>query len=338
MFKNTKRTDLLFILLVSYVLVAWSWWSYLLFSKNKEAYKANKALVQAQSPEDTTQLAALHKEYYSQEAMIYGEGMVLLVIAIIGIFYIYSSRRKELALAQQQRNFMLSITHELKSPLASVKLALETLKRRPVSHDMVQKICTHAINDSDRLHKLVQDILMAARMETGYAYDQVMINWTDLVKRTIQSVQPKFKGTIKLDAPSELTNIEIKGDYTTLNSALLNLLDNAVKYAANTPTIHVSIQKHQNYLITEIADTGIGISKQEKIRIFDKFYRVGNEDTRKTKGTGLGLYIVKSAIKAHQGSVHIRDNEPKGSIFCIKLPIVTDKKEKGATILTTIKE
>ena len=112
----------------------------------------------------------------------------------------------------------------------------------------------------------------------------------------------------------------IEADRLGLTSVILNLLENAVKYTPDSPKIEVVLDRVEDIVSLAVADNGIGISDKDKRQIFEKFYRVGNEDTRRTKGTGLGLFIVKEIVKSHEGQISVLDNQPKGTIFRIQLP------------------
>jgi len=252
--------------------------------------------------------------------MIFGESSVLLILMIFGISGIAKSRQKELALAKQQRNFLLSITHELKSPLAAIKLTLDTFKRRMLTPDQYKMLTRNALSDTERLNKLVEDLLLAARVEGGYQYTFEEINLEELVLECIRISSLNFDGEIEFNNNYE-DSILKSGDRTTLTSVILNLIENAIKYAKESKKIIVNLNKHKgNYVCIEIADFGQGIPKEEQENIFNKFYRIGNEDTRKTKGTGLGLHIVKEVVLAHKGSISVRNNEPNGCVFSILLP------------------
>jgi signal transduction histidine kinase len=113
----------------------------------------------------------------------------------------------------------------------------------------------------------------------------------------------------------------IQAEKLGMTSVTLNLLENAVKYSSESPKITVDLRHQDHKILLDIADNGIGISDKDKKRIFEKFYRVGNEDTRTTKGTGLGLFIVQQIVKAHEGKISVEDNEPKGTKFKIELPV-----------------
>jgi two-component system, OmpR family, phosphate regulon sensor histidine kinase PhoR len=318
-----KSGNILFILIVIYILAAGGWWSYLLHSKNKEVRDAQLEKLQFALKQDenvnianTEEFKLINSRFERQRWMIIGEGSVFMLILLFGLWRIYRIRQKELALALQQQNFLLSITHELKSPLASVQLILETIQKRQLSQEQLQKLSSNGLNENDRLHRLVQDLLLAARVEGGYEYAFEELNLNELLKECIAWAAPKFKGKIifeEIEKHAILNN----ADRNTLSTAFSNLIENALKYASETDEIILKIENRKNQLCVDISDKGPGIPKNERDKIFNKFYRIGNEDTRKSKGTGLGLYIVKKVIEAHKGTIIVKDNQPKGTVFSV---------------------
>lgn len=328
--QKIKGTDILFYFVITYVVVAGGWWSYLLYIKNEDALTAKKQTLWLSMKEqgitdrqiylESAEYTRLEERYKRQKWMIFGESSVLLILIVLGIWKIAKSRQKELALAEQQRNFLLSITHELKSPIAVIKLTLDTFNKRTLTPEQSKMLTTNALADTERLNKLVEDLLLAARVDGGYQYTFESINLNDLAQKCIKIAEPKYNGNIEFN--SNLENPILKnGDHTTLAFVVLNIIENAIKYAQNTSKIIISLMtSKENAYCIEVADFGQGIPKAERENIFNKFYRIGNEDTRKTKGTGLGLYIAKQIVKAHKGSIQVRGNQPTGSIFSIVLP------------------
>lgn len=323
-----RRSDFIFYILIVYVFSAGIWWSYLLHTKNTETFEARKIALRYMLQKDgmpipidfeqTAEYQQLEQTYHRKQLMIYGEGSVLFVLLLIGFWYVHRSKQKELAIAQQQRNFLLSVTHELKSPLASIQLGLETVQRRALSQEQLHKIANHALRDTKRLHQLIQNLLLATRVETGYSYHFNPVDLVDLLERCIEQLRPLFAGEMLLNAPD--TPIEVQGDATTLPSVFTNLIENAIKYAPQSPQIVVNIGIEGHWAKVEVCDQGRGIPKNEKTRIFDKFYRIGNEETRKSQGTGLGLFIVKQVTEAHGGKITVGDNTPTGTVFQVLLP------------------
>ncbi len=325
-----KRQDIIFYLVIGYVLLAGGWWSYLLYIKNEDAQNAKKELLWYKMQEDgledhqvyleSATYTKLEDRYTRQRWMILGEGLVLLILTVFGISKIYKSRQKEVALAEQQRNFLLSITHELKSPIAAIKLILQTFQRRKLSEEQTNLLTNNALQDTERLHQLVKDLLLAARVDGGYQYAFEEVDFLSIVTYCIQDAAPKFAGQIELETVEEYVYMQ-HGDASTLTSIVLNLIENAIKYAKDSEIIKVTLNTTKDNCVFSVIDNGIGISKTEKEKVFDKFYRVGSEETRQAKGTGLGLYIVKQVVNAHKGNITIKDNTPQGTIFCVTLPL-----------------
>lgn len=318
------------------MLLALAWWSYLLYIKNNDAYLAKAELLKItkfaegaiQNPEEfqlDTDFLSLQKEYKKQEQMIMGEAIVLAFTLILGIWFINRGYQKQMETAKQGRNFLLSITHELKSPLASIKLILQTFGKRKLEQHQIEKFSKNALHETERLESLVNNLLLAARMET---------TTVEIHKETVE-LFPLLDGIREniLGKNTEL-NIELNikddaiifADNKAMISIFINLIENAIKYSDKPSHIIISQSIETKWDKISIKDNGWGISNEEKKKIFDKFYRSGNEDTRKTKGTGLGLYIVQQIIKAHKGEIAILDNQPKGSIFNIYLPKLKQKE------------
>jgi signal transduction histidine kinase len=319
-----KSGNILFGLIVFYILAAGFWWSYLLHAKNKEVLDAQLQKLEiiqnanlSKSEKIIQEKDAVLERFSRQRWMIFGEGAVFMILLLVGLWRIYRIRQKELALALQQQNFLLSITHELKSPLASVQLVLETIQKRQLTTEQLQKLSTNGLKENERLHRLVQDLLLAARVEGGYEFVFEELDLNVLLKECVSWAIPKYNGKIVFESSEEA--LLYASDRSTLSTAFSNLIENAVKYSDGSEAINLKAYRRKHQIFIEIADFGHGIPKSEREKIFNKFYRIGSEHTRKTKGTGLGLYIVKKVIEAHGGTINIKDNQPKGTIFTIIL-------------------
>ena len=319
---------------IAYMILAFGWWSVLLYTKNEDAFNAKKELLiiaklatgeiqDARQVETFSDYKAMEEAYQQQEWMITGEVLVFVIIMAIGLWLINNGYTKEFRAAEQRRNFLLSITHELKSPIASIRLVLDTIKKRKLKPEQQERILNTGLVETERLHQLVNNLLLSARLESAYQPNQEMVDLpaltVDLIDR-IKAKQPAVNITLKAQADIPF----LQGDRTGMTSVMLNLLENAIKYSPPPASIIVDFKYDKNHLIFTVADQGSGISDKEKKKIFEKFYRTGNEDTRRTKGTGLGLYIVKQIVLAHNGSIKVLDNSPHGSVFKISLP--SDKK------------
>jgi len=315
MSQKIPRSLLIFYILVIYVLLQFCWWSYLLYDLNTELYNLKKVPVSgsyfSKVPPDIDRLN-------NKKLMILGEGVVFLSLLTWGMIQTRKSFKKETQLASQQKNFLLSVTHELKSPIASVKLLLQTLIKRELTKDKQLELISRAENEAARLDQMVENILIATQIENHiYVIQPEEINISDLITHIIEqqsTIHPTFKFNQSIQK-----NIIFNCDELAMKSIVLNLLENAMKYSDGKPEILIQLTSDQNQTSIKIYDHGIGISDEEKNMVFNKFYRSGNEEIRKTKGTGLGLFIVKYLVNQHLGKISIYDNLPKGSIFEIKL-------------------
>ncbi len=316
--------------IIVYLILALAWWSILLYTKNQDAFEAKSALLELglvaegrikDRSELLTQAEyiSLEADYRSQGNMIIGEAIVLVLSLVAAIYFVNRSYRKEVASARLQRNFLLSITHELKSPLAGIQLALETMRRRVLPDETRTKLTDSALSETGRLTNLVEDLLLSAKLDTQYEPNLEPIDLGPLGQEWIDRMQVKYPD-VHFGLELEGKEFNVLADHYGVNSVLSNLLENAVKYLGDGDRVELAICERGKDIMLEVRDNGLGISDVEKERVFEKFYRIGNEDTRSTKGTGLGLYIVNEVIRAHHGSVRIRDNMPRGSIFEICLP------------------
>ncbi len=316
--------------IIAYLLTALLWWSFLLYTKNADAFEAKAALLEiglaaegritsreqlVLQPEYTD----LKEEYDRQALMVLGEALVLMVSLAGGIWLVNKSYRKEVAAARQQRNFLLSITHELKSPLAGIQLALQTMRKRVLEEPMRQRLTDSALSETSRLTALVEDLLLSAKLDTSYEPNREPLDLARIGRDWIDRMAIKYP-EIDFALDLEGKEFDVLADGNGINSVIGNLLENAVKYIGDGNTVKLAVCERGSDIHLEISDDGMGVVDAEKPYIFDKFYRIGNEDTRSTKGTGLGLYIVKEVVGAHGGTVEVRDNSPRGSVFAICLP------------------
>lgn len=321
---------LVFTVLVLYIFASFIWWSYLLVRNNGQSLAQSKVVLELQyevrglstkDPSFGEAIQSMDAQYRKQVMMVLGEGLVFLILLAVAIFQIWRSYRTELNLARQQRNFLLSITHELKSPLASIKLAMETLQRRELDTDKRARVIGNSLSDTNRLQVLVDDILLAARFEDhSFAFSSDPISLSELAEEITERVahnHPHHRFHTDINQ-----NLYVRGDRQGLTSLLVNLLENACKYSPADTSVTVTLEETNKGICLSVADEGIGIPEHEKPHIFRKFYRIGSEDTRKTKGTGLGLFIVKEVADRHQARIKIKNNLPAGTVFHIQFPPV----------------
>jgi len=258
-------------------------------------------------------------------------GVVFFAIIITGlvlntIFLIREIRRNE-----QHDAFLNAVTHELKTPIASIRLYLETLQRRDVKEEKRQEFYNIMLADSNRLLNTVEQVLKASRTrEKNHLLNISEINIAELLRDAVERIKTRYD--LSADAisfSSGDTGIKISGDADELQTVFVNLLDNAVKYSSGKE-IKVSIRVkslNEKFVVVSIKDSGIGISPADLKQIFKRFYRVPSPQTQKTKGTGLGLFIVRSIIKKHGGRITAESKgDGTGTTFIIQLP--KSRKEK----------
>ena len=325
-----KRSLLVFYVMMGYIFIAFVWWMLLLMKVSNESYLEKRDLLQLNYSyrgnninrfEETEEFNKLEEEKKRKVYMIFGEGSFFLAVLMVMTWMMHRSLRREAGLAQQQKNFLLSITHELRSPIASSKVALQTLEKyQALPAEKKSMLLNNSLNDMDRLQGLVENLLLAAKIEDHKF--SIGSEVCDLSEITTQVVQ-KLRETTGLQRVFDMNvqpEIIVIGDRMGLTSVVTNLVENAIKYTPEGTPISISLNEENKQAVFRIADSGPGIPEAEKKKIFKKFYRVGHEETRKTKGTGLGLYIVKKILSLHNGTVKVKDNLPQGTIFEVALP------------------
>lgn len=293
-----------------YILMAFTWWTILLLKRNDEI----TALKIKLSQHDVDQTLYESKK---RQAMIIGEGLVLGISIIIGVAIVFRSFKKELQLTKNQNNFLLSVSHELKSPLTSIKLSLDTIRKRVLDIDKIKEINEIAYKESNRLEKLIEELLMTTKLESGYVFKKEVIDVITLMDDLLKVANISYPNIYLQNKITE-SKVLVQGDKILLRSAILNIIENAIKYGEKKE-IKLELDSVVNKIIIKIADLGNGIKESEMKNVFQKFYRVGDEQTRSAKGVGLGLYLAKLIIDIHQGRIFAAPNSPKGTVFTIEL-------------------
>jgi len=313
---------------MAYTLMAFIWWSVLLSRYNDQIYLLSKdnIVIDKQKPTlsltDTKPLNAdvITATYKKNKAMIIGEGMMFGLALIIGIWLIQKAYNKDIESTNKQKNFLMSITHELKSPIASINLITETLIKRPLTLTQQSELHNSILSESARLETLINKLLLTTRIDHNYQYHLEPIDIDHLLVKIIANNQKNY--------PQASINYQGAGNPTIINadkeavvSIFNNLIENGFKYCdTNHPMVEITLSHTENFTQIAVKDNGVGIPNLEKNKIFKQFYRVGSEDIRSSKGTGLGLYITHKIVKAHKWSIAVHNNEPKGSIFVITIP------------------
>jgi signal transduction histidine kinase len=319
--KRLLRTTFIYWMLLVYIVAALAWWFISLEKQNKKiAQLQYKSINVEKDSLSLIQLAgkldAIDKETKKNTGKYIGEGITFLILIFIGAVFVFRSVRRQFHLQQQQQNFMMAVTHELKTPISVAKLNLETLQKYNLDPEKQKKIIRTTLDETARLDFLTNNILISSQLEGGgYQSSKEELDLSRLLKDCMQDFRNRyadriFNEDIEADA-------DVKGDALLLQMMINNLLENAIKYSAKETPVSSSLKKYRSGIELIVSDNGPGIPDAEKKKIFSKFYRIGNEATRKTQGTGLGLYLCRKIARDHKADISVTDNKPTGSNFTV---------------------
>ncbi len=312
--RTPRRTYLFFAALTGYILLQFAWWAVLLVRKeNESAALAMQVKILGGTTDHSLDASQAMR-------MIVGEGSVFLVLLLGVLFLTFRAIRRDLALAATQRNFLLAVTHELRTPIAAIKLQLQTLSRSGLDDAQREMLRNQALMEAERLNVLAEKVLLSTSAEDGVlTLDLKQVDVMELMRSVLEraKVQIAPEHELMLNGPDRL---DVLSDPQALRSIADNLIENAAKYAPVGTRIGIEVVKGQEGWRLVVSDEGPGIPAPEQERVFEKFYRGGNEETRRTKGTGLGLYIVQRLTQRLGGAVVVRQGPGHGAIFAASFP------------------
>ena len=316
---KTPRIRLIIIVywfLLTYIVAALVWWFIALQKQNDKMATLLLNEVSNSTKDSPLRIIQIQNEKQRKTAQYIGEGFTFLALILIGAVFVYRATRRQLRLSMQQQNFMMAVTHELKTPIAVARLNIETLQKRKLEEDQRQKIIGITLQEVNRLNTLCNNILLASQLDAGnYKSIKGEVDLSSLATKVIRDFKQRY-------TDREITS-NIEGDIIVMGEELLlellmsNLIENAVKYSPKESPVQVRLLTKDDIIKMSISDKGPGIATQEKEKVFEKFYRIGNEETRTAKGTGLGLYLCRQIAKDHNAIITLKDNENKGSIFTV---------------------
>jgi signal transduction histidine kinase len=279
-----------------------------------------------------TTIAEMSRRFARQQFLILG---ALSLLMGAGIALMYRNVSRELALAKLKSDFVSNVSHELRTPLALIRLYAETLELGRISNRGKHQEYYEIIRkESERLTSLINNILDFSRIEAGkkeYSFRET--NVADLVRSTLESYrfeieQNGFYFEQKIENNVPLLQV----DREAIARSLLNLVNNAVKYSANEKYLGIHLYHRNGSVNLEVVDRGIGIPAKEQCKIFEKFYRVGDPLVHNTKGSGLGLSLVRHIVRAHGGEVRVESAPGRGSKFIITLPVLASEVQEGEAL------
>ncbi len=315
--KKLRTIYILYWFLLTYIIAALVWWFIALSQQNKIMMDYKLSELSPVHKEYQNHLNKIRDEKRRKTGQYIGEGVTFFLLIIVGAVIVFRAVRRQFRQSLQQQNFMMAITHELKTPIAVTKLNLETLQKHKLTEAQTEQLISNTLQEAGRMNTLCNNLLLASQIEAGdYTLTIEKINISDLITESVNDFKMRFpKRIIKFGDHSVLY---FNGDRLLLQMAVNNLLDNAIKYSLKDERVDIELKENKEINLI-IKDGGKGIPDDEKNKIFDKFYRIGNLHTREAKGTGLGLYLTKKIVEQHGGTIIVKDNNPQGSIFEIKL-------------------
>ncbi len=296
------------------------WWVYF-FSQEGELFE--RLFAEAGAPLDAHQTAVLTAETERRFYMFAAETAFLGILLLASVTFVIRSLRREMAAARQQRNFLSAVTHELRSPLASVRLYIDSIRLGRVDGEKQQRYLRHAGQDLDRLGELVDDLLSTRRLTTeGVTVALQDVDLGELAERCVERQGNRHVGTGVAFELAVTRPTLVRADAGALDKVLENLVSNAVKYGGEQPRVHVSVRAEGRFAVLAVRDHGPGLRGVDPQTILQPFVRGQDEDVRDQPGVGLGLYLVDEFVRAHRGKVAVNDGlEGGGTCVTVTLPL-----------------
>ena len=320
---KTKRIKLIIVVywfLLTYIVAALVWWFISLQQQNTKMSDLLLSELRHDERNYYNKATAILDEKKRKTSQYVGEGITFLALILLGAVFVYRATRRQLTLSHQQQNFMMAVTHELKTPIAVARLNLETLQKRRFEEQQQQKLISITLQEVNRLNSLCNNILLASQLDAGeYKISKNEVNISDLAKRVYTDFSVRNSGR-NISATLD-PNLFVAGEELLLEMMMSNLIENALKYSPKNAAVIISLNKDKRGIHFRVKDEGPGIVEEERSKIFEKFYRVGNEATRTTKGTGLGLYLCKQIAKDHNAEITVENNDINGSVFTVTFSV-----------------
>ena len=319
--KGFRFITIIYWLLLLYIVAALVWWFVSLENQNQDLTDLRLAELNLQKtfldPKTFEELRfKIDDESKRSTEKYVAEGVTFLILIFVGAFFVYRSVRKQFRVQQQQQNFMMAITHELKTPISVAMLNLETLQKYQLDPEKQKKLIRMTLQETSRLDTLINNILVSSQLEGGgYIFSKEDLDFSSLFKDCVREAKTRYPERTFIENIDP--EIEIAGDPLLLQLLISNLIENAVKYSPKEKPIICKLGRSGRDVVMNIIDEGIGVADSEKPKIFEKFYRTGNESTRKTQGTGLGLYLCSKIAGDHNADISVTNNTPSGANFAI---------------------
>lgn len=319
-FNKLKFVNSIYWIFLTYMVAAFIWWYVSLEKQNSEIANIKFQTISLNDPALYAKVKSIEAFELRKSKQYIGEGITFLFLFLLGAIYVYRSLLKQLKYSNQQQNFMMAVTHELKTPIAVTQLNIETLLKRDLDHVQQKKLIENTLKETKRLDTLCNNILLASQLDMGkYESEKQVIDIADIAQQAIASFKERYPDRIINSNCND--SVFIQGEPLLVHLLLNNLLDNAHKYSNISQPISLRVYSTAQSHLLEVADQGEGIPENEREKVFEKFYRMGEESTRTSKGTGLGLFLCKKIADFHDATIKISDYLPTGSVFTVTFPI-----------------
>ena len=300
--------------LLVYILAALCWWFIALTNQNNNIAQLALSELNKDDIEYVKKIEKINEFNQRKTTQYIGEGVTFLAVILVGAIFIFRATRRQLKFSERQQNFMMAVTHELKTPIAVTQLNLETLKKRKLEPQQQEKIINDSLIEVARLNNLCNNSLWAAQLDFGsYTSNYEKLNLSSLINDSVTKYSNRFSEYKFSSVISE--NIFLNSDILMMEILINNLLENAIKYSPRNNEIIVELNNIKNKIGLRVVDFGYGIKDADKEKIFSKFYRSNQSNSSSTTGSGLGLFLCKKIMDKHNGTIKVKDNKPSGSIF-----------------------
>lgn len=313
--RPVRAIYILYWVLLAYILAALIFWFIALNKQNVELSQYRLEILDVNDHAYSQKENEIRVQKERKTAQYLGEGITFLSLIVAGAAFVFKIINAQFVQSKQQQNFMMAITHELKTPIAVTKLNLETMQKRKLEYEQQQKMIRSTLQEANRLNALCNNILLLSQIDAGgYTITDEKFDLGTLANDCVDDFLIRFPlRKIETYFDGEVT---ITGDRLLLQLAVNNLLDNAIKYSGKEDVILLKVFKENRWIKLQVIDEGQGITDGEKGKIFEKYFRGAQ---RQTKGTGLGLYLTREIVKQHRGDISVANNIPQGCIFEIRL-------------------
>ena len=316
--KKIQSALIIYWVLLAYIIAALIWWFIALGRQNESMSRYKLDELQKNDINFAEKEKKILKDKSKKTAQYIGEGGTFLLLILAGATFVFRAVRRELKSSAEQQNFMMAITHELKTPIAVTKLNLETLQKHKLAEAQQHRLISNTLQETNRLDTLCNNLLISSQIEGGgYKANFEEQDFSLLVSQCVNEFVTRYPNRQIIEKVDK--DVFVNGDFFLLQIAVNNLIENAIKYSPKESDVNVWVSKNDGQATLKVIDVGVGISSEDKEKIFQKFYRAGNEATKRAKGTGLGLYLTSRICKEHKGNLKIEENVTVGSIFTLSL-------------------